>query len=115
MDGTWSDSSSWPGAACRSARSIGSWWRRSRHRWRRRSSTSGTRRTRPRADGSSRPGPGRRDCRGSAAEGTCAPVAYDITAWAIAGSLLLLALPLHLLPALLAGLLVYELVHVVAP
>src|SRR5437879_2609766 len=40
---------------------------------------------------------------------------HDIAAWSIAGLLLLLALLLHLLPALLAGLLVYELVHVIAP
>ena len=40
---------------------------------------------------------------------------YAIAAWVIAACLLVLALPLHLLPALLAGLLVYELVHVIAP
>src|SRR5947207_9494117 len=40
---------------------------------------------------------------------------HDIAAWSIAGFLLLLALFLHLLPALFAGLLVYELVHVIAP
>jgi predicted PurR-regulated permease PerM len=40
---------------------------------------------------------------------------YDIAAWVITACLLLLALKLHLLPALLAGLLVYELVHVIAP
>ena len=40
---------------------------------------------------------------------------YDIAAWMIAGALLVLALALGLLPALLAGLLVFELVHVVAP
>ena len=39
----------------------------------------------------------------------------DVTAWIIAGALLLLTLLLHLLPALLAGLLVFELVHVIAP
>ena len=39
----------------------------------------------------------------------------DIAAWVIAGGLLLLVLLLHLLPALLAGLLVYELVHMIAP
>ena len=38
----------------------------------------------------------------------------DIAAWVVAGLLLLLTLRLHLLPALLAGLLVYELVHVIA-
>jgi predicted PurR-regulated permease PerM len=40
---------------------------------------------------------------------------YAIAAWVIAGIVLTLALVLHLLPALLAGLLVYELVHVIAP
>jgi predicted PurR-regulated permease PerM len=40
---------------------------------------------------------------------------YDIAAWVIAAFLLLLTLGLHLLPALFAGLLVYELVHVIAP
>lgn len=42
------------------------------------------------------------------------PLRMSIAAWVIAGVLLLAALVLHLLPALLAGLLVYELVHVVA-
>ena len=42
-------------------------------------------------------------------------LAYDIAAWLLAGGALLLVLPLHLLPALLAGLVVYELVHVLAP
>jgi predicted PurR-regulated permease PerM len=41
--------------------------------------------------------------------------ASDIAAWLLAGGALLLVLPLHLLPALLAGLLVYELVHLLAP
>ena len=40
---------------------------------------------------------------------------YDIAAWGIAGVLLVGTLVLGLLPALLAGLLVYELVHVIAP
>jgi predicted PurR-regulated permease PerM len=40
---------------------------------------------------------------------------YDIAAWLLTGGALLLVLPLHLLPALLAGLLVYELVHLLAP
>jgi predicted PurR-regulated permease PerM len=40
---------------------------------------------------------------------------YDIAAWALAAFLLILTLWLHLLPALFAGLLVYELVHVIAP
>ena len=39
---------------------------------------------------------------------------FDIAAWVTAGLLLVLTLNLHLLPALLAGLLVYELVHVIA-
>jgi predicted PurR-regulated permease PerM len=39
----------------------------------------------------------------------------DIAAWLIAAALLLAALPLGLLPALLAGLLVFELVHLIAP
>src|SRR5919108_6654788 len=41
--------------------------------------------------------------------------ACDIAAWLLASGALLLVLPLHLLPALLAGLLVYELVHLLAP
>ena len=36
-------------------------------------------------------------------------LSYDIAAWLIAGAALVLILLLHLLPALLAGLLVYEL------
>jgi predicted PurR-regulated permease PerM len=43
------------------------------------------------------------------------PGSYDIVSWLIMGVLLLLTLELHLLPALLAGLLVYELVHLLAP
>ena len=39
---------------------------------------------------------------------------YDVAALLAAGAALLLVLHLHLLPALLAGLLVYELVHIVA-
>lgn len=39
---------------------------------------------------------------------------YTIAAWVLAAILLLATLHLHLLPALLAGLLVYELVHVIA-
>src|SRR3989442_3393378 len=42
-------------------------------------------------------------------------LAYEIAAWALAGVALLLALLLHLIPALLAGLLIYELVHILAP
>jgi predicted PurR-regulated permease PerM len=40
---------------------------------------------------------------------------YRLAAWIAAAVLLLLVLHLHLLPALLAGLLVYELVHAIAP
>jgi predicted PurR-regulated permease PerM len=39
----------------------------------------------------------------------------EIAAWILAGCALVLVLPLHLLPALLAGLLVHELVHILAP
>lgn len=41
--------------------------------------------------------------------------ASDIAAFLVAGAALLLVLELQLLPALLAGLLVYELVHILAP
>jgi predicted PurR-regulated permease PerM len=40
---------------------------------------------------------------------------YDLAAWILTGVALVLVLSLHLLPALLAGLLVYELVHILAP
>ena len=40
---------------------------------------------------------------------------YDVAAWILAGVTLVLVLKLRLLPALLAGLLVYELVHILAP
>lgn len=43
-----------------------------------------------------------------------ASLRYEIAAWVIAACLLILTLYLHILPALLAGLLVYELVHVIA-
>ena len=46
--------------------------------------------------------------------GTPPPLRFSVTAWVITALLLYLALHLHLLPALLAGLLVYELVHVIA-
>ena len=39
----------------------------------------------------------------------------NIAAWLLAGATLVLILAIHLLPALLAGLLVYELVHLTAP
>jgi predicted PurR-regulated permease PerM len=39
----------------------------------------------------------------------------DVAAWLLTGLALLAVLGLHLLPALLAGLLVYEIVHVLAP
>jgi predicted PurR-regulated permease PerM len=44
-----------------------------------------------------------------------AVLAYDVAAWLLAAVALLGVLLLHLLPALLAGLLVYELVHLLAP
>src|SRR6185369_4590839 len=47
-------------------------------------------------------------------QGRPSQLRYDIAAWMAAGGLLLVTLHLHLLPALLAGLLVYELVHVIA-
>ena len=40
---------------------------------------------------------------------------YSVAAWVIAALLLVAVLHVHLLPALLAGLLVYELVHMIAP
>lgn len=40
---------------------------------------------------------------------------YDIAAWILVGILMMLVLFYHLLPALLAGLLVYELVHILTP
>src|SRR5436190_1178152 len=40
---------------------------------------------------------------------------YTVTAWVLTGVALIVVLQLHLLPALFAGLLVYELVHVIAP
>ena len=40
---------------------------------------------------------------------------FEIASYVIAAALLVAVLPLRLLPALLAGLLVYELVHVIAP
>ena len=43
------------------------------------------------------------------------PTRYDIAAWTLTGIALVLVLLLHLLPALLAGLLVYELVHILSP
>lgn len=43
------------------------------------------------------------------------PSGYEIAAWFLSGAALLLILRLHLLPALLSGLLVYELVHILAP
>ena len=40
---------------------------------------------------------------------------YTIAAWVLTGVALVLVLQLHVLSALLAGMLVYELVHVIAP
>lgn len=48
-------------------------------------------------------------------EGESKVTPYDVTAWVLAAAALLLVLTLRLLPALLAGLLVYELVHLTAP
>ena len=38
-------------------------------------------------------------------------LSYDIVSWLLTGVSLFIVLPLHLLPALIAGLVVYELVH----
>ena len=48
---------------------------------------------------------------------TSAPSAtrHEIASWILAGAALLLVLHLRVLPALLAGLLVYQLVHILAP
>jgi predicted PurR-regulated permease PerM len=43
------------------------------------------------------------------------PSAYAYASWVLAGLSLVLVLVLHLLPAMLAGMLVYELVHLLAP
>jgi predicted PurR-regulated permease PerM len=43
------------------------------------------------------------------------PTRVEIASWILAGIALFLVLELHLLPALLAGLLVFELVHIMAP
>jgi hypothetical protein len=43
------------------------------------------------------------------------PTRVEIASWIVAGIALFLVLQLHLLPALLAGLLVFELVHIMAP
>ena len=43
------------------------------------------------------------------------PSAYEYAAWILAGLAMLAVLLLQLLPALIAGLLIYELVHVIAP
>ena len=43
------------------------------------------------------------------------PSRYTVAAWVLTGVVLILVLQLHVLPALLAGMLVYELVHVIAP
>ena len=41
------------------------------------------------------------------------PSRYTVAAWVLTGVVLILVLQLHVLPALLAGMLVYELVHAV--
>lgn len=46
---------------------------------------------------------------------TAPPTKVEIASWIVAGAALLLVMPLHLLPTLLAGLLVYQLVHAIAP
>jgi predicted PurR-regulated permease PerM len=43
------------------------------------------------------------------------PLGYEIAAWSLTGTALLLALLLHLIPALFAGLLIYEMVRALAP
>ena len=43
------------------------------------------------------------------------PTLYEISAWTLTGFTLLFILVFNLLPALLAGLLVYELVHIITP
>jgi predicted PurR-regulated permease PerM len=43
------------------------------------------------------------------------PNAYDISTWILMGLFLLFVLLFNLLPALISGLLVYELVHIIAP
>lgn len=40
---------------------------------------------------------------------------YDLAAWILVGFILLIILVFHLLPALLAGLLVYELIYILTP
>jgi predicted PurR-regulated permease PerM len=47
--------------------------------------------------------------------GRAAPSAIEIASWCVTAASLVLVLWLHLLPALLAGLLVFELIHVLAP
>ena len=48
-------------------------------------------------------------------EPSVAPTRHEIAAWIIAGAVLLLLLPLHLISALLAGLLVHQLTHLLVP
>jgi predicted PurR-regulated permease PerM len=43
------------------------------------------------------------------------PSRYAVAAWVLTGVALVLVLELHLLPALFSGMLVYELVHIIAP
>src|SRR5207249_6055736 len=43
------------------------------------------------------------------------PSTYAVAAWVLTGAALVLILQLRVLPALLAGMLVYQLVHVIAP
>ena len=58
---------------------------------------------------------GRPNCAMTTAHRPTTSRSYEIAAWLLAAAALLLTLWLHLLPALLAGLLVYELVHILAP
>ena len=46
---------------------------------------------------------------------TAPSLRHDIAAWVLTGAALLFAVQAHLLPALLAGLLVHQLVHLIAP
>src|SRR4030095_12216101 len=47
--------------------------------------------------------------------GRASPSAIEIASWCVTAASLVLVLWLHLLPSLLAGLLVFELIHVLAP
>jgi predicted PurR-regulated permease PerM len=51
----------------------------------------------------------------AAPPGTAAVVRHDVAAWVLMGLALVFALQAHLLPALFAGLLMHELVHILTP